>query len=117
MAYFFTHVELLDGTAANYTRLHAEMEMHGFYREVRSQDGKTIYALPTGTYHRASVGTATAVRDAARLAAQATGLKSVVLRWKRHSGPDTSSRASQAGHSRQHVPGHCHNRQPSARWA
>ena len=92
MAYFFTHVELLDGTAADYTKLHAEMERHGFYRMVRGHDGKTIYALPTGTYHRTSAGTATAVRNAARLAAQATGLKSVVLTveaasWSGHFEP------------------------------
>ena len=45
--------------------------------------------LPTSTYHRASIGTADAVKDAARLAAQATGLKSVVL---------TVEAASWAGH-------------------
>lgn len=79
MADFFAYVELQGGTAADYTKLHAEMEQRGFYKGVRSHDGRTIYILPTGTYHRASIGTADAVRDAARLAAQATGLKSVVL--------------------------------------
>lgn len=89
MADFFTRVELQGGTATDYTKLHAEMEKHGFYGNVRGHDGRTIYTLPTGIYHRASIGTAIAVRDAARLAAQATGLKSIVL---------TVEAASWAGH-------------------
>ena len=92
MADFFTYVELQGGTAADYTKLHAEMEQRGFYQGVRGHDGRTIYILPAGTYHRASVGTADAVRDAARLAAQATGVKSVVLAveaasWSGHFEP------------------------------
>ncbi len=72
MARFITRVELhgIRHDAAEYTKLHAEMEKRGFSRTIRSSEPKT-YKLPPAEYFLDANWTSQQVLDAAKQGAAA----------------------------------------------
>jgi len=78
MARFTVRVELHEAKWEGYERLHAEMEVKGFCRLIKADDGKT-YLLPWAEYNGAGNLTNSQVRDIARTAANSTGKRNAVL--------------------------------------
>jgi hypothetical protein len=78
MASFTTRVELHDATYNDYDTLHKAMEVEGFLRLIKSDNG-TWYHLPTAEYNRITDLTRAQVLDSAKRAATKTKKAFAVL--------------------------------------
>ena len=72
MSYYVTRVELHYASYADYENLHSAMQRAGFSRVIVGDDGQT-YQLPTAEYVMIGDYDVAAVREAAAVAAAATG--------------------------------------------
>lgn len=75
---YTTRVELHYATDDDYESLHDAMAREGFSRQITSNDGVT-YHLPTAEYNYEGNRSRSQVLDAAKRAANTTGLKYAVL--------------------------------------
>ncbi len=75
---YTTRVELHYASDDDYESLHDAMRREGFSRQITSGDG-VRYHLPTAEYNYEGSRTRSEILDAAKRAANATGLKFAVL--------------------------------------
>jgi len=79
MAQFTTRVELHGVTWQEYNRLHCAMELQGFSRTIKANDG-IAYMLPMAEYNRSGDGlTTTQVLSEAKVAAASVAGKFSIL--------------------------------------
>jgi|ERR1700730_6327065 hypothetical protein len=79
MAQFTTRVELHGVTWQDHNKLHSAMELQGFSRTIKAEDGVS-YVLPTAEYNRAGDGlTARQVLGDAKIAASSVAAKFSIL--------------------------------------
>jgi hypothetical protein len=79
MAQFTTRVELHGVTWQDHNKLHSAMELQGFSRTIKAEDGIS-YVLPSSEYNRAGAGLTTRqVLSDAKIAASSVAAKFSIL--------------------------------------
>jgi hypothetical protein len=78
MANFTVRVELHEATYADYETLHAAMEIQGFSRSIRGDNGQ-VYCMPWAEYNASGNLSSAQVRDIAQSVANTTGKSNAVF--------------------------------------